>query len=707
MSMRVVITGGGGFLGQVLCRDVLRAGTLRSGDVQKTVTEVVIADIVSPKEWLFAEIDGHPLITVKVGDVSDRSFVDSLLNGDGDNDDGDGAGLSIFHLGAVMSGQGEADFDLAMRVNLQGTMNMLESARQWHASHNSSTRPTFIFTSAGATIGSGASTDWVGTNDTISDSTRTAPHTTYGMTKSCCELLLADYSRRKFVDGRGVRLPTVVVRAGAPNAATTGCFSGVIREPLAGKEAVMPINESVEHACTGYRTAIQGIIIMHNISPSQADETLGYDRTVFLPSRALSLGQLTDALYRVVDGANDASGASGATTAAAAAAADGWTGPNSFEEDSFLSSVVGSFPTKISASRALSLGIPPCPDPDTLIRHYCEDFPGAIAPSIKILSEDEVIVPTPSTTIPVVPGVLAVALVTGGGSGIGRSVAVRLSRGGWEVNKGAAVLLSAIKGTEAAIKKEAETEDGSVGGGGAEMSVTNDGVIGIVLAGRTLAKLEETAALCMTAAASCTPPVTIKVLCLPTDVTNDNDVDAMYNAITSEFGRLDLLFNNAGINVPALSVEDLNPSDFRRVIDTNLTACFTCARGAMKVMKDQAPRGGRIINNGSISADRPRPGTAPYTASKHAITGLTKSIALDGRAIDVACGQIDFGNVKSDMTSLIASGCSQANGSIMAEPCMAAEDAAETVFTMASLPLSANILQMTVMATKMPLVGRG
>ena len=176
---------------------------------------------------------------------------------------------------------------------------------------------------------------------------------------------------------------------------------------------------------------------------------------------------------------------------------------------------------------------------------------------------------------------------------------------------------------------------------------------------------------------------------------------------SSTFGRLDLLFNNAGTGAPAVPLEDLTVEDWRRVVDVNLTGAFLCIREAFRLMKDQDPRGGRIINNGSISAYAPRPNSAPYTATKHAITGLTKSAALDGRIYDIACGQIDIGNAETEMTARMKTGVPQANGTIAVEPMIDPAHVARAVVYMASLPLDANVLFMTVMATKMPFVGRG
>ena len=193
----------------------------------------------------------------------------------------------------------------------------------------------------------------------------------------------------------------------------------------------------------------------------------------------------------------------------------------------------------------------------------------------------------------------------------------------------------------------------------------------------------------------------------PTDVTDEESVGALFARARQQFGRVDLLFNNAGVGAPAVPLEELSFADWRRVLDVNLTGAFLCTREAFRVMKDQSPRGGRIINNGSISASVPRPLSAPYTAAKHAITGLTRSTALDGRKHDIACGQIDIGNAATEMTARMARGVPQADGSVAIEPTMDVENVVRAVLTMASLPLDANILFLTVMATKMPFVGRG
>ena len=194
---------------------------------------------------------------------------------------------------------------------------------------------------------------------------------------------------------------------------------------------------------------------------------------------------------------------------------------------------------------------------------------------------------------------------------------------------------------------------------------------------------------------------------VPCDVTDAAQVDALFERVVAEYGRLDVLFNNAGSNVASAPIGDIAPEDFRKVMETNLYGAFLCARGAFNVMRAQDPQGGRIINNGSISAYVPRPGSAPYTSSKHAITGLTRSISLDGRPYGIACGQIDIGNTASDMTARMGGGVPQADGSIKPEPVMSVENVANTVLMMADLPPEANIQFVTVMATNMPYIGRG
>ncbi len=221
----------------------------------------------------------------------------------------------------------------------------------------------------------------------------------------------------------------------------------------------------------------------------------------------------------------------------------------------------------------------------------------------------------------------------------------------------------------------------------------------VVVTGRRAEKLEETIAESDAPADQALP-----VSC---DVTDPAAVATLFAETEKRFGRLDVVFNNAGNNVPSMPIGDLNVEQWKTVIDVNLTGAFLIARGAFNLMRRQEPQGGRIINNGSISAHVPRPGSAPYTASKHAITGLTRSISLDGRPFNIACGQIDIGNAASDMTAQMASGVPQANGTIAPEPTMDVNHVADAVVHMAGLPLESNVQFLTIMATKMPFIGRG
>jgi NAD(P)-dependent dehydrogenase (short-subunit alcohol dehydrogenase family) len=221
----------------------------------------------------------------------------------------------------------------------------------------------------------------------------------------------------------------------------------------------------------------------------------------------------------------------------------------------------------------------------------------------------------------------------------------------------------------------------------------------VVLAGRRLQPLLDTLQLA--------PAHQDKALAVATDVTDEHAVNSLFAQVESRFGRLDVLFNNAGVFSPALPVEDLTLTQWKTVLDVNLTGAFLCTQQAVRLMKKQTPQGGRIINNGSIAAHAPRPHSAPYTAAKHAITGLTKATSLDGRAFNIACGQIDIGNAQTDMTGPMAAGILQANGQTLAEPLMDVRHVADAVLHMAALPLSANVQFMTLMATNMPYIGRG
>jgi NAD(P)-dependent dehydrogenase (short-subunit alcohol dehydrogenase family) len=246
-----------------------------------------------------------------------------------------------------------------------------------------------------------------------------------------------------------------------------------------------------------------------------------------------------------------------------------------------------------------------------------------------------------------------IALVTGAGTGIGKASALALLRAGY----------------------------------------------GVVLAGRRAELLEKAVADAGERGAD--------ALAVPANVADPASVKALFAAAFARFGRLDVLFNNAGGGTPPVPLEDLTYEQWKNTVDVNLTGAFLCTQEAFRIMKAQSPRGGRIINNGSISAHAPRPFTAPYTATKHAITGLTKSTSLDGRTYDIACGQIDIGNAATEMTERMARGILQANGQMMVEPRMDVQLVADAVVHMASLPLEANVQFMTIMATKMPYVGRG
>jgi|TARA_B100000959_G_scaffold285662_1_gene361149 NAD(P)-dependent dehydrogenase (short-subunit alcohol dehydrogenase family) len=248
------------------------------------------------------------------------------------------------------------------------------------------------------------------------------------------------------------------------------------------------------------------------------------------------------------------------------------------------------------------------------------------------------------------------------------------------------------------IKTAIITGAGSGVGRAAALALHSEGY-SVTLAGRRLDALEETAALASSSGE--------RTLVVPTDITDAASVSDLFSRTVSAFGRVDVLFNNAGIGARPVPMEELDIEEWRAVVDVNLTGTFLCTQEAFRIMKSQQPKGGRIINNGSISAHTPRPNSAPYTATKHAISGLTRSTSLDGRAHDIACGQIDIGNALTDMTARMAGGVAQANGSIAVEPTMDVNDIGRAIIYMAGLPLGANVLFMTVMASNMPFVGRG
>jgi NAD(P)-dependent dehydrogenase (short-subunit alcohol dehydrogenase family) len=235
-------------------------------------------------------------------------------------------------------------------------------------------------------------------------------------------------------------------------------------------------------------------------------------------------------------------------------------------------------------------------------------------------------------------------------------------------------------------------------GRAAALAFLNDGYR-VALAGRRSELLQETRKLAGAAAN--------QALVVPTDVTKPDAVDALFAKVKQAFGRVDVLFNNAGGNAPGVPFEELSYEQWQAVVDVNLTGMFLCAQAAFRTMKEQSPHGGRIINNGSISAHAPRPGSAPYTSTKHGVTGLTKTLSLDGRSYDIACGQIDIGNAVTPMTERMAQGVKQANGTLASEPRMPVEYVGSAVLFMANLPLDVNVQFMTIMATKMPFIGRG
>jgi len=241
------------------------------------------------------------------------------------------------------------------------------------------------------------------------------------------------------------------------------------------------------------------------------------------------------------------------------------------------------------------------------------------------------------------------------------------------------------------------TGAGSGIGKAAALALLRDGHR-VALAGRRRERLEETAG---------ESGAGERALVVPADVSDPASVKDLFAATVAAFGRLDVVFNNAGRGAPAVPLEDITDEQWRQVVDVNLTGMFLCIREAFRVMKDQVPRGGRIINNGSISAHAPRPHSAPYTATKHAVTGLTRSAALDGRKYDIACSQIDIGNARTELAARMATGVPQADGTIAVEPLMDVEQVGRTVAYLAGLPLDVNVLFMTIMATKMPFVGRG
>jgi NAD(P)-dependent dehydrogenase (short-subunit alcohol dehydrogenase family) len=622
--MKVLILGGAGFLGQELCKSLIRPdspGLKRRGGSVEAVDQIVLFDMPGSFDALkAAPFLQDPRVRIETGRIEYPATLVRLV---------DTPGMSVFHLAGIMSGQGEKDFDLCMRVNLDGCRNVLEACRAKQAKNNHLVRLVF----AASCASFGETTDFP-----MKDHTKQVPLNTYGMTKSVGEMLVNDYTRKGFLDGCSARLPTVIVRPGAPNAASTGCYSGVAREPLKGMDVALPVGRHLLHAVSSTRTIIANLRALHDADMGAVGQA-PVDRAVSLPSTPVTLQVLIDALHRVVPEGQRSK-----------------LGKITDAVDPFLNSVVGSMAMKsVDSSRALALGLQEVPDVDTIIREYIDDFSSDCVVSMSPAVGD---VENPAkrsrqTTV-------KVAVITGAGGGIGRACAVALAKGGFS---------------------------------------------GIVLVGRRQEALEETAALVVKESTNA------QVMSRSCDVTQAPEVQSLFLDIERRFGRCDLLFNNAGIGHPPMPLEDVSVSDFQRTLDINVTGTFLCTQEAFKLMKKQNPQGGRIINNGSVSADRPRPLSAAYTASKHAVTGLTKSTALDGRAYGIACGQIDIGNAVTDMSGYIGKGALQAtpDGSErrLVEPMMDVANVAKTVEYMASLPQEANVLFLTVMATNMPLVGRG
>jgi len=323
--MKIVITGGGGFLGQQLARRILALGALPGPDGQsQRVDHVTLFDLAFPPSGV-----RDSRVEQVTGEISDRDTVAGLI---------DRADIGVFHLASVVSGGGEKDFDLAMRVNLHGALHVLEALRA------QGSQPRVVFSSSVAAFGGEA------TPPMVSDVTKQTPLTTYGTTKSIGELLINDYTRKGFVDGRSARLPTVIVRPGKPNAAASSFASGVIREPLAGVECLLPVPFDTVMPVAGHRTVVEGMIKLY--AANSAD--LGSDRAFNLPSLQVSVAQMVESLKRV--------------------AGDRKLGPIRVERDPLVERIVASWPTATDASRALTLGLPIDKDVDGIIRAYIEDF---------------------------------------------------------------------------------------------------------------------------------------------------------------------------------------------------------------------------------------------------------------------------------------------------------------------------------------------
>jgi len=333
--MEVVITGGQGFLGQELCRYLLKQDGLKDGnDNQTAIKSIKLFDLIPPKDPATG-VNAETRVKCVSGDITKPQVCKALLQGSGP--------LAVFHLAGVMSGQAEKDFDVGLSVNLDGTRNMLEGCR-----HRGG-RPKFVFASSMAVFGEA----YGGAEEPLTDTSKIVPKNTYGMTKACGELFVNDYTRKGFVNGRSARLPTVVVRPGLPNAATTSCYSGVVREPLHGVNVVLPVARNLPHSVTGTRTLIKNLVTLSNV----AWPTGLTDRSATLPSRPATLQDLIDALLAVVPSEEHAK-----------------LGVIEDKEDPFLNGVVSSMNSNMRHDRALQLGMAEVPELSTIVREFIEDF---------------------------------------------------------------------------------------------------------------------------------------------------------------------------------------------------------------------------------------------------------------------------------------------------------------------------------------------
>lgn len=335
----MIITGGLGFVGQELCKVLLKAGQIDG----KEIRELLLFDVAEPSPQ--PGFCSDPRVVVKSGSFEEMDTCIGIVNAGPSDEE-----LSIFHLGGIMSGQGEQDFDLCMRVNLDGTRNMLEAARQRKLKGSPITR--FVFASTGALYGE--TPDPVTKEKPVSHNTKCIPLNTYGVTKACSELLVNDFTRKGFIDGRSARLPTVIVRPGKPNAATTSCYSGVIREPLHGVDCALPVGRDLPHTVTSARSVVKNLVLLHSAVWPQGL----VDRAVSLPGIPITLGELVESLYRVIAPEDHHK-----------------LGKVTDSPDSFLNDVVGGMACKfVDHSKALSLGMEEVPDTDTIVREFLEDF---------------------------------------------------------------------------------------------------------------------------------------------------------------------------------------------------------------------------------------------------------------------------------------------------------------------------------------------